>query len=365
MKTITATCIAGLIAVATCLSHGALAQINPQVMPAKGPLSNQTMRSLLLTDAARFGNRIVAVGDRGYIVYSDSNGEAWERAETPANLPLLTGVTFPDSKTGWAVGHDAVILKSTDEGRTWKQMYAAPKDQKPLMDILFLDDKHGFAVGAYGLFMETTDGGATWSSRPLIVAPKAPAKAAPAAKKGKDALIDDGGDAKGDDDKHLNAIIKLADGKLLVVGESGTLAKSTDNGKTWSKVASPYKGSFFGAVQARDGGVVVYGMRGKVFRAGPNLDNFQLVENASVATLMGSALLPDGTLALTGLAGTLLLSGDNGMTFERVETGTTKAFAAVVLGAPSAAVLVGESGARDLLLAKAAVPAPAKDAAKN
>ena len=44
------------------------------VLPLTGPLSKQTMSRLLLTDAAKIGNRIVAVGDRGYIVYSDSNG---------------------------------------------------------------------------------------------------------------------------------------------------------------------------------------------------------------------------------------------------------------------------------------------------
>jgi photosystem II stability/assembly factor-like uncharacterized protein len=343
-------------------AHSVTAQVNPLVLPAKGPLTKQTMTRLLLSDAVRFGNRIVAVGDRGYIVYSDSNGENWERAETPPNLPLLTGVSFPDPKIGWAVGHDAVILKSTDEGKTWKQVYSAPKDQKPLMDILFVDDKNGFVVGAYGSFMETTDGGATWTARPLFEAPKVAPKPS-AAKKGKDEFADDGGDAKSDDDKHLNAITKLADGKLLVVGESGTLAKSSDNGKSWSRIASPYKGSYFGVVQAKDGSVIVHGMRGRIYRSGPNLDNFVQIENKSVATLMGSTVFPDGAVVLAGLAGTLLISNDAGASFTAQPTGTTKAFSGVVLGGPNAAVLIGEDGARDILLAKAATPAAAATAA--
>ena len=101
------------------LSHLAFAEVNKAVMPVKGLLSKQTMSRILLTGIARTGNRIVAVGDRGYVVFSNDNGETWERAEAPANLPLLTAVHFFDNKTGWAVGHDAVILKSIDEGLTW------------------------------------------------------------------------------------------------------------------------------------------------------------------------------------------------------------------------------------------------------
>ncbi|MBL8513876.1 MAG: hypothetical protein JNJ55_07770 [Betaproteobacteria bacterium] len=358
-----------LVAASLIAGHAAVpsahAQVNKNVLPDKGALSKQAMARLLLSDVTRFGNRIVAVGDRGYIVYSDSNGESWERAEAPANLPLLTGVYFPDPKTGWAVGHDSVILKSTDEGKSWKQVYSAAQEQRPLMDILFLDDKTGFAVGGYGQFLETTDGGATWKARKLVESPKAP----PPKKAGNAALDLGADDGKTDDDKHLNAIVKLSDGKLLVVGESGTIAKSTDSGKTWSKIASPYKGSYFGAVQAKDGSVVIYGMRGRIYRADANLGKFEQVENKSVATLMGSTVFPDGAVALAGLAGTLMVSRDNGATFTKQDTGTTKAYASMVLGAPNAAVLVGEAGARDVVVASAsaAQPAatPAKDAAKK
>ena len=58
---------------------------------------------------------------------------------------------FPDAKTGWAVGHDSVILKSTDEGKILNRSIPL-QGTAPLMDILFVDDKTGFAVGAYGLF---------------------------------------------------------------------------------------------------------------------------------------------------------------------------------------------------------------------
>ena len=50
------------------------------ILPASGPLTRTAMARLLLTDATRVGNRVVAVGDRGYIVFSDDNGTSWKRA---------------------------------------------------------------------------------------------------------------------------------------------------------------------------------------------------------------------------------------------------------------------------------------------
>lgn len=310
------------------------AQVSQAVLPAAGALSKNTMSRLLLTDGARIGNRVVAVGDRGYIVYSDSNGESWERAQVPANTPMLTGVYFVDTKNGWAVGHDAIILRSSDEGKTWTQAFSAPAEQKPLMDIAFVDVNTGYAVGAYGAFYETTDGGKTWNAR----------KAS-------------------DEDKHLNAIIKLGDSKLLIVGEAGTLLKSEDLGKTWKKLESPYKGSYFGGVQANDGSVIIHGLRGRIYRsADATLSSWKQIDNASTASLMGSTKLADGAIVLAGLAGTALISRDNGAAFTALATGSTKAIAQPLLGAPNALLLLGEVGARDILLT-AAAPAAAPAAA--
>ena len=311
-------------------------QTTSSILPAAGPLSKQTMSRLLLNDAARIGNRVVAVGDRGYIVVSDSNGENWERAKTPANLPMLTALYFSDAKTGWAVGHDAVILKTSDEGSSWTQAFAAATEQKPLMDIIFTDASTGFAVGAYGAFYETTDGGKSWNLRKVS-----------------------------EEDKHLNAIIKTGEGKLLIVGEAGTLLRSDDAGKSWSKLESPYKGSYFGAIQAADGAVIIYGLRGRIFiSTDASLKSWNAVENKSTASVMGSTRLPDGALVLTGLAGTALISRDNGKSFAALTTGSPKGISVPLLGAPNAILLFGETGAREILTSALAVAVAPADTAK-
>jgi photosystem II stability/assembly factor-like uncharacterized protein len=275
----------------------------------------QTMQRLLLVDAERFGNRIVAVGDHGYIVISDDFGKTWKRAKAPA-APLLTAVDFLDDTLGLALGHDSVILQTTDRGETWTQVFAAPTEQRPLLDVLYVKKDFAVAVGAYGAYYESTDG-KTWTGRKIT-----------------------------QDDKHFNAILELGEGRLLLLGEAGTILASNDWGKTWSPTASPYKGSFFGAIVAEDGAVVAFGMRGRIFRSTNKGTAWTAVENASTASLVGGEKLPDGSIVLTGASGVALLSRDNGLTFQPIQTGTTRALAKAVPGENGVILLLGEGGAR-------------------
>jgi len=76
----------------------------------------------LLLDIAKAGERLVAVGARGHVLYSDDNGGKWHQAKVPVSV-LLTSVVFPDVRNGWAVGHSGVVLHSADSGETWKKQF--------------------------------------------------------------------------------------------------------------------------------------------------------------------------------------------------------------------------------------------------
>ena len=301
-------------AAALCCGLFFLSAAAKEVLPESGPLGATAGRVLML-DAASLGNRIVVVGDRGYIAFSDDQGATWSRAKSPP-APLLTGVAFADAKNGWAVGHDSVILATQDGGATWSQQFSAAAEQRPLLDVLMVDAKVGIAVGAYGAYYETADG-KTWNARKVL-----------------------------EDDKHLNAIVKGADGKLVILGEAGTILTSADGGKTWAPVASPYKGSLFGAVVAGDGAIVAFGMRGRIYRSPDAGKTWKQVDNASQATLMGGTRLPDGAIVIAGAAGTALVSRDHGQSFVPIASGTTRALSSAVIGAPDTVLLLGEAGAR-------------------
>jgi photosystem II stability/assembly factor-like uncharacterized protein len=300
-----------------------------EVLPASGPLQPTTVQRLLLVDAERFRNRIVAVGDRGYIVISDDFGKSWRRAKSPP-APLLTAVDFLDDQLAIAVGHDSVILTTSDGGENWTQQFSAPSEQRPLLDVNFVKKDFAVAVGAYGAYYESTDAGKTWTARKINA-----------------------------DDKHFNVVLELGGGAMLILGEAGTILTSSDWGKNWSPVPSPYKGSFFGALVSDDAAVIAFGMRGRIYRSTDKGKTWKQVDNASTAALLGGEKLPDGSLVLAGSAGTALVSRDNGQSFVPVATGTTRSFAKPILGDTDKVLLLGETGAREVAL-PTRKPAPAQ-----
>ncbi len=233
----------------------------------------------LLTNLARAGNQLVAVGARGHILLSE-DGTHWSQVAVPVNS-LLTAVTFTDAGHGWAVGHDAVILHSTDGGRSWTLQNFQPELSQPLLDVLFLDEQNGFAVGAYGLFLHTDDGGAHWTALEGEVM---------------------------DEQLHFNAITQLGDGSLLVVGEEGMMALSEDQGLSWQRLQAPMESSQFAVLAEGERGVLVAGLRGNVYRT-PDLRSgvWSKVETDSVQSVFGLAALPDGRVAMAGLNASLLM----------------------------------------------------------
>ena len=305
--------LAGAAAICCGIVFSALADGPPA---AGSAVPARTLTRLLLVDAKHAGSRIVAVGDHGYIVLSDDDGATWRRAKAP-QAPLLTAVAFADARRGLAVGHDETILATEDGGETWTQVFSAPKDDRPLLSVRFVTATKAIAVGAYGAYYESTDSGRAWIARKVIP-----------------------------DDKHLNALVDAGAGRLLIVGEAGTLLSSRDDGATWTPLPSPYKGSFFGGLAADDGTLVVFGLRGRIFRSTDAGATWSQVDNASDAALMGGDKLADGALVLAGAMGAALVSRDNGRSFQPIDTGTSRMLAKAVPGRRDELLLLGEEGVR-------------------
>jgi photosystem II stability/assembly factor-like uncharacterized protein len=299
-------------------------------------------RSLLLDVDVVPGVGLVAVGERGHVLLSRDAGASWQQKRTPTRA-TLTAVYFADAKHGWAVGHDEVILRTTDGGETWMRTHYDPERQSPLLDVWFANANEGLAIGAFATVYRTTDGGATWTRAEFAPA----ALPAPAAKPGSAGEADAMAADEGVTEPHLNAIVRGADGRLYVGAEAGHLYRSDDGGATWRQLASPYEGSFFGLVPLDDASVLAFGLRGHLFRTDDGGATWQRLDSGTESLLAGGTRLEDGTIVIVGLAGTVLVSTDGGRTFRRHQEPDRKAFAAVAQAA-NGVVVVGEAGVRTL-----------------
>ena len=279
----------------------------------------------LMIDVVHAGKRLVAVGDRGHILYSDDQGATWTQAKVPTRQ-LLTAVFFVDDKQGWAVGHDAQILASTDGGATWTQQYQDLKRESPLLDIWFNNANHGLAVGAYGALIETTDGGKTWAD------------------------VSDRLD--NEDQFHLNAISFIKDAGLFIVGEQGSMFRSSDDGQTWEKLEGPYEGSLFGVIStAQPQTLLAYGLRGNLYRSTDFGTTWEQVElkaarGALEFGLSGATLLEDGSIVVVGNGGSVVVSHDDGVTFSVFNRADRISLSSVTAAGNGNLILAGQGGVR-------------------
>ncbi|BDF94444.1 MULTISPECIES: WD40/YVTN/BNR-like repeat-containing protein [Pseudoalteromonas] len=269
----------------------------------------------LLTDIEFTGKQLVAVGKHGTIITS-VDAKDWQQAAVPSQV-LLTAVTFNGSERGWACGHDATIINTTDGGANWQLQQVNTQLDKPCLDILFITEQHGFAVGAYGMFYETTDGGENWQKRFL------------------DSLLfaEDQeylNDLKDSDPEayeaetasilpHFNRIVATGN-KLMLVGEMGLLAHSTDNGKSWQRDEEIYMGSFFAYASDDHGEEVVAGLRGNIFSRQQE-QQWRPINNDKTATVNSIIKAGENHWLLLANSGVIFHYINNQLTVEQLPDG--------------------------------------------
>lgn len=303
-------------------------------------------RSLLL-DIVAVEDRLVAVGERGHILVINQADADWEQAHVPTRQ-MLTAVHFADERRGWAVGHDGLVLVTSNGGKDWSRQYdglalqagynreklqllnerrvaleqslagaenpddrkdmlatleellldiedaeyamEAPLETPPLLDIWFRDALHGYAVGAFGTLLMTDDGGVNWEQV--------------------------GDRLDNPQQLHLNGVVGDSNGGIWIAGESGLLFRSRDGGSSWSLLDSPYQGTFFGIARAAESGrLIAFGLRGNAFFSDDGGDSWQRSNTDTDRSIAGGSWLNDRFVVLVGNVGSMLVSRDGGENF--------------------------------------------------
>lgn len=334
-------------------SSSASEQLTPDRLSTSALTREGAEKSLLLS-VANTGKRLVAAGEQGVIVYSDDQGKKWQQASVPAST-LLTSIKFTDNQTGWAIGHDGLVLKTNDSGSSWKSVLSGndinqlrisalenllgsmttdnftPEQiedteyalddaviaqeegpTSPLLDMLFLNSSHGFLIGAYGTMLETRDAGQSWQ----FIGHMLP----------------------NPEGFHLNRIYQLKSGRLLILGEAGLLLVSDDKGESWLNLDFPYDGSFFSA--AESDALYIMGLRGNTFRFDDQNQNWQRVQ-LPVAATINDAIVVEDQIIMVGQGGTLLRQEGTG--FEPLGKRQLRTFTSLTQVADSL-VITGETG---------------------
>ena len=293
-------------------------------------------RSLFLDATAAHGVMAI-VGERGQVLIAETGGP-WQLVTAPVDV-TLTSVYFHDGMLGWAAGHDAVIMKTTDGGRHWRQVYSDPDRDSPVLDIWFADSTHGIAIGAYGLYLVTTNGGESWIKDELHII-NSNAQEGPVTNTAGTARFE----ADEQFDRHLNSIAAAESGKLYIAAEGGHLYRSDDSGLSWRELPSPYHGSWFGVLPVGQESLLVFGLRGHLFRSDDAGNSWQAIATHTNETLTAGVRLRDGSIVITGMDGVVLCSRDQGRTFAFKELPSRHGYAAVLEAGPDRLTFAGDHG---------------------
>lgn len=299
---------------------GGLAHAAPEAPAPAGQsaLASPFASQQLIQAATRAGQRIVAVGDQGTVIYSDDEGKSFRQARQVPVRTMLNAVWFIDHLRGWAVGHRGVILATTDGGETWSLQRQDLKADQPLFSVYFKDKQEGWACGLWSLLLHTQDGGQHWSPVEL---PTVNGKRA---------------------DRNLYSLFASPKGPLYVAAEQGKVLRSSDGGKTWDTLDTGSRASFWAGLSLADGSLLIGGLRGALYRSTDGGEHWSPLESKTLSSITSLTQGPDAIHA-TALDGVTLTSPD-GQHFEAHQRPDRQTLTALIPRPQAAPLLFSREG---------------------
>ncbi|MFT3666929.1 WD40/YVTN/BNR-like repeat-containing protein [Piscinibacter sp.] len=318
--------------------------------PTETPAAHQgpAARAPLLA-VARAGQRMVAAGLRGRIVFSDDAGQTWTQAQVPVETDLVA-IHFATPTHGFAVGHRGVVLESNDAGAHWVRRFAGQQlnevaqrfyqaqnptpdsaaakalagasraieqDSVPsLLDVWFESERSGTLVGTFNTIFRTEDGGRTWV--PCMERTDNP------------------------EELHFYAV-RGGPGGVFLAGERGGVWRLDASSSRWLAVPTGYGGTLFGLLV--DGPrVLAYGMRGSLLASDDAGRQWRTIATPRKVGLVAGVKLRGGELLLADQAGGWLRSRDGGRSFAAVDAKAHTVSFALAEGAAGELVSAGPGG---------------------
>lgn len=194
----------------------------------------------------------------------NSFAQTWEPINNSGTSFILYGMSFPpnQNEVGFACGMkytydaDGVIVKTTDGGDNWEQVWPTSGTISGLEGIWFINEQVGFAAGWNNYFIKTTDGGITWTEVScgtnvfyyidVVFRDENNGVAAALMEGETDEAIfitSNGGDtwvpATSGTQVDIQSVCYADDITLFAVGTGGKVYKSIDGGHNWTVQYSP------------------------------------------------------------------------------------------------------------------------------
>jgi len=225
---------------------------------------------------------LLAVGERGIIVRSIDNGVTWKQMPSPVDITLAS-VTFETGKRVWAVGQAATILRSDDGGQSWKIVRYKPSDLRYYLKVAVREGVI-YVLGSDGELWLSRDAGANWEMTTL---------------------------ENGEAVPHLFSLAFVGQAGLISA-EHGSVFIRGKNDDPWKPLAIAYNGSFFGVTPFADQ-FLLFGMSGRAFLVSRDGKSQRLIDTRTTQFLLDAVLIPEKNQAVVvGRGGAIIIVGMDG-----------------------------------------------------
>ncbi|MDH3267940.1 MAG: YCF48-related protein [Ignavibacteria bacterium] len=243
-----------------------------------------------------------AVGDEGIILKTTNGGNDWI-TQPGVTTDNLYSVHFENSNIGWIVGENVRIMKSTDGGSSWSAQFANPPFPVDLRSVQFQNLNEGWAVGHYiysstdydSYIIKTTNGGTSWQNNWGFM------------------------------DEKLFSVFFVNGNLGLVAGSE--IARTTDGGFNWFSVFGSFMDEFYSVffIDSNIGWIAgknALQSKGLIYKSANGGLNWSLLRSDTLKTYTSVFFADADHGWVAGLGGNILYTPDGGIDWSYQPSGT-------------------------------------------
>lgn len=269
------------------------------------PAPNTTIYDIIFLDASNY-------------LFSTSNGALYRTSDagvtwyTIGNNNLLNSVCFPDAMTGYTVGANSIIQKTTDGGNNWALQ--TPPSNSNLNSVDFPSVNTGYAAGILGTLIKTTNGGTNWTALTTGITTQ------------------------------IFSIDFLDENTGYFTTTAGAVRMTTNGGANWTVLATGVATNMTGIYFLNTSTGFVTTTAGGVRKTTNSGTNWTAINTGSTQQMNCVHFLDENTGYVSGNSGSIYKTTNSGTNWTLQTTGTTNSLTFVRFGSVNSGIAVGNLG---------------------